>query len=518
MKRAHRQLSEGVLLTDQYQLTMAQLYFRQGLHRMPVQFEYFYRKNPSYGSHQAGYTILAGTGSLLEWMTEERFSEREIACLRGQTGRGGTRLFHEDFLDWLLEEGNFDQIRLQGLQEGRVAHPVVPLLTIRGPFAMAQILETPLLNHMNYQTLIATKASRMHLAAGGRPVLEFGLRRAQGYGGNAGVRGALVGGADASSNVGISHALGFDPKGTHAHSMVQAFSALGGDELAAFRAYAETYPDDCLLLVDTINTLESGIPNAIRVFEELRRKGHRPVGIRLDSGDLAYLTLQAARALDAAGFADTTIVLSNQLDEMVIWQILSQIRNEAPKLGLDPEAVVGRLVFGVGTALITSQGAAALDGVYKLTAVKDKGEWQPAIKISETPGKTINPGAKQIWRLYDRRDKAVCDVLALEDEQLETTAVLDLHHPVDYNIRRTLARDQLSRIERLAVELPRQGADSPLEDTFERMHLRRDHDLECLDDGVKRMVNPHLYHVSLTGRLWELKQQLMRERSFSAGQ
>ncbi len=348
MKRAHRQLSEGILMTDQYQLTMAQLYFRQGLHRMPARFEYFYRKNPSYGSHQAGYTILAGSGSLLEWMTEERFTEREIACLQGQTGRGGTRLFHEDFLDWLLEEGNFDQIQLQGLQEGRVAHPGVPLLTIGGPFAMAQILESPLLNHMNYQTLIATKASRMHLASGGRPVLEFGLRRSQGYGGNAGVRGALVGGADASSNVGISHALGFDPKGTHAHSMVQAFSALGGDELAAFRAYAETYPDDCLLLVDTINTLESGIPNAIRVFEELRRKGHRPVGIRLDSGDLAYLTLQAAREFDAAGFADTTIVLSNQLDEMVIWQILSQIRSEAPKLGLDPEAVVGRLVFGVG--------------------------------------------------------------------------------------------------------------------------------------------------------------------------
>lgn len=517
MKRAHRQLSEGILMTDQYQLTMAQLYFRQGLHRMPAQFDYFYRNNPSYGSHQAGYTILAGTGSLIEWMADERFGETEIAFLRQQTGRKGTPLFHRDFLDWLLEEGHFGRIRIQGLEEGRVAHPTVPLLTVQGPFAMAQILETALLNHMNYQTLIATKAARMRQAAEGRPILEFGLRRAQGYGGNAGVRGALVGGADASSNVGISHALGFDPKGTHAHSMVQAFGALGVGELGAFRAYAETYPDDCLLLVDTVNTLESGIPNAIRVFEELRRKGHRPVGIRLDSGDLAYLTLKSAQALNRAGFADTTIVLSNQLDEMVIWQILSQIRSEAPKLGMDPEEIVKRLVFGVGTALITSQGAAALDGVYKLTAIQHKGQWQPAIKISETPGKTINPGAKQIWRLYDKRDKAVCDVMAMEDERLDEAPEFDLRHPVDAHIRRSLKREELSRVEKLRIDLPQHGAGSPAEDSIARIRLRRDRDLEQLDDGVKRMVNPHLYHVSLTAALWELKQKLVRERSFSAG-
>ncbi|KJS03237.1 MAG: nicotinate phosphoribosyltransferase [Desulfobulbaceae bacterium BRH_c16a] len=510
MKRAHRNLSEGILMTDQYQLTMAQLYFRQGLHRMPAQFEYFYRNNPSYGSHQAGYTVLAGTGSLLEWMAEERFTENEIACLGRQRGRSGTPLFQPDFLDWLLQEGDFSQIRLQGLQEGRVAHPTVPLLTVQGPFAMAQILETSLLNHMNYQTLIATKAARMRQAANRRPILEFGLRRAQGYGGNAGVRGALVGGADASSNVGISHALGFDPKGTHAHSMVQAFVALGSGELGAFRAYAETYPDDCLLLVDTIDTLKSGIPNAIRVFEELRRKGHRPVGIRLDSGDLAYLTLSAAQALNRAGFADTAIVLSNQLDEMVIWQILSQIRTEAPKLGMNPEEIIDRMVFGVGTALITSQGAAALDGVYKLTAVKDGKEWRPAIKISETPGKIINPGEKQIWRLYDLRDKAVCDVLAIKDERLDVTPELDLHHPVDFQIRRTLKKEELSRVERLYTDL--NMVEGGAEDTIARMRLRRDYDLERLDDGVKRMVNPHRYHVSLTRELWELKQKLVGER------
>lgn len=512
MRRAHRQLSEGILMTDQYQLTMAQLYFRQGLHEMEAQFEYFYRKNPSYGSHQAGFTILAGTGSLFGWMDEERFGENEIAYLRRQTGRSGKPLFHRDFLDWLLADGHFGHIRVTGLQEGRVAHPTVPLLTVQGPMAMAQILETPLLNHMNYQTLIATRGARMHQAAAGRPILEFGLRRAQGYGGNAGVRGALVGGVDASSNVGISHALGVDPKGTHAHSMVQAFGALGEGEIGAFRAYAETYPDDCLLLVDTVNTLESGIPNAIRVFEELRAKGHRPVGIRLDSGDLAHLALQAALAMTRAGFPDTAIVLSNQLDEMVIWQIMSQIRTEAPKMGLAPSAVIDRLVFGVGTALITSQGAPALDGVYKLTAVKDGGAWKPAIKISETPGKTVNPGTKNIWRLYDRRDKAVCDVLAMADERLDEAAEIHLHHPVDFQIERTLQREQLSRVERLDVNLPQAGPVSPLADSLDTLRGRRENDLACLDDGVKRMVNPHVYHVSLTSALWELKQKLIRER------
>lgn len=512
MNRAHRQLSEGILMTDQYQLTMAQLYFRQGLHTMEAQFEYFYRNNPDYGAHQAGYTVLAGTGSLLAWMAEERFGEAEIACLGRQTGRSGSPLFHRDFLDWLLAEGHFGRIRISGLQEGRVGHPTLPLLTVQGPMAMAQILETPLLNHLNYQTLIATRASRMHEAAGGRPILEFGLRRAQGYGGNAGVRGALIGGVDASSNVGISHVLGIAPQGTHAHSMVQAFGALGAGELGAFRAYAETYPDDCLLLVDTVNTLESGIPNAIRVFEELRAKGHRPVGIRLDSGDLAHLALQAALAMNRAGFADTTIVLSNQLDEMVIWQVLSQIGSEAPRLGLAPAAVIKRLVFGVGTALITSQGAPALDGVYKLTAVKDGDRWRPAIKISETPGKTVNPGTKNIWRLYDRRDRAIGDVLAMADERLDQAAEIHLHHPVDFHIQRSLRQEELSRVERLNVDLSPSAPDSPLADSLAAMRSRREQDLACLDDGVKRLVNPHLYHVSLTRPLWELKQRLVRQR------
>ncbi len=511
MKRVQRELSEGILLTDQYQLTMAHLYYRQGIHRTPVQFEYFYRQNPSYGSHQSGFTILAGSGSLWDWMKEARCTEKELSYLRRQKGRNGTILFHDDFLDWLSREGHFEKMQIRGLQEGRVAHPTVPLLAVKGPFAMAQILETPLLNHMNYQTLIATRAGRMHQAAEGRPILEFGLRRAQGYGAIPGVRGALVGGADASSNVGVSHALGFDPKGTHAHSMVQAFMAMGGGELDAFRAYADVYPDDCLLLVDTVNTLESGIPNAIRTFEELRKKGHQPVGIRLDSGDLAFLTLKAAQELNAAGFPDTTIVLSNQLDELVIWQILSQIRKEGGKYGLEPGDVIKRLVFGVGTSLITGKGHGALDGVYKLTSVYTEQEWLPAIKVSESPGKTVNPGAKEVWRLYDKRDKAIVDVLAKKEEPLDQLPILHLHHPVDFSTQRRIKRDDLSRIERLWGDLPFDGSDSPSSDTFKQIGSRRDADLEHLDDGVKRLVNPHLYHVSLTRELWELKQKLISQ-------
>ena len=224
------------------------------------------------------------------------------------------------------------------------------------------------------------------------------MRRAQGHAATAATRAALIGGADWSSNVGGSQVLGFPARGTHAHSMVQLFMALGGSELDAFRAYAEVYPDDCLLLVDTVNTLESGVPNAIKVFEELRRDGHRPVGVRLDSGDLAYLAIQSAKQLNDAGFPETSIVLSSDLDELIVWQIITQILQEAPRAGVDAEQLIGRLVYGVGTRLVTSWGQPALGGVYKLVAVQDKGAWQPAIKLSESSEKTPNPGAKQVWR------------------------------------------------------------------------------------------------------------------------
>jgi nicotinate phosphoribosyltransferase len=340
-------------------------------------------------------------------------------------------------------------------------------------------------------------------------MLEFGLRRGQGKGANAGARAALIGGADFSSNVGISAILGYPPKGTHAHSLVQLFISLGMTELDAFRAYADVYPDDCTLLVDTIDTLESGIPNAIKVFEELRQKGHRPMGVRLDSGDLAYLSIQAAKLLDAAGFEDVSIVLSNNLDELVIWQITTQISQEAPRYGIDAERLIHRLVYGVGTRLITSWGEPALGGVYKLVAVHDQGKWAPAIKISDSPSKTPNPGYKRVWRLYDRRGKATADLIGLEDETPQQSEQIVLRHPTDHTKLRSLKLDQLSEIEPLLVEVLREGKlvyDLP---TIDMMRVRRQADVERLDPGVRRIMYPHIYHVSLTQRLWDLKQALI---------
>jgi nicotinate phosphoribosyltransferase len=510
MKSSERRTAEGILFTDQYQLTMAQLYYRMGLHEKPAQFDHFFRSYPDYGSHKAGYCINAGLEWLLDWMQDAHFRDEDIAHLHSQKGQTGKRIFGDDFLEWLRANGTFEGITMRAIPEGRVVHPNVPLTVVQGPLAMAQVLETPLLNHLNYQTLIATKAARIRESGRGQLLLEFGLRRAQERGANAGVRAALIGGADFSSNVGISHVLGYPPKGTHAHSMVQVFMALGEGELGAFRAYADVYPDDCLLLVDTINTLESGLPNAIKVFNELRQKGHHPVGIRLDSGDLAYLSIQAAKMLDEAGFPDTHIVLSNQLDELVIWQIITQIEHEAPRYGVEPDHLIKRLTYGVGTRLITSEGAAALDGVYKLVAVGDAGEWVPAIKVSETPAKTLNPGHKHIWRLYDRRSKATADLLSLDDEDPRKMDQITLHHPTAHTKYRTLSREETAKIEPLLVDILVEGTLVHKSPPIEEMRQNRQADMERLDPGVKRLMNPHTYHVSLTKRLWDLKQKLIQ--------
>ncbi len=315
------------------------------------------------------------------------------------------------------------------MQEGRVVHPNVPIHVVEGPLAVGQIIETGLLNIVNYQTLVATKAARIKQSAHGQLLMEFGLRRAQGLGAINGTRAALIGGADFSSNVGASHVLGFPPKGTHAHSMVQVFLGMGQGELDAFQAYADLYPDDCLLLVDTIDTLGSGVPNAIKVFENLKRKGHQPVGIRLDSGDLAHISIKAAKMLDEAGFPEVSIVLSNDLDELVIWQIITQIQEEAARYGVDPDKLIHRLTYGVGTKLITSSGIPPWMAWYKLVAISQQNEWVPTLKISENIDKTLNPGNKRVWRVYDRRGKATADLVALYDEDVRNQRPLVLHHP-----------------------------------------------------------------------------------------
>lgn len=513
MRSEERSIAEGILYTDEYQLTMAQLYYRMGLQDRVVQFDHFFRKYPNYGTHQAGYCINAGLEWLVHWMQKAYFGEQEIELLAGQRGRSKQPIFSKDFLAWLRKNGSFEGITLKAIPEGRVVHPHVPLTVVEGPLPMAQLLESPLLNYLNYQTLIATKAARVREAGRGRPILEFGLRRAQERSANAGARAALIGGADFTSNVGISHVLGYPPKGTHAHSMVQVFMALGGSELDAFQAYAEVYPDDCLLLVDTINTLESGVPNAIKVFERLRQRGHEPVGIRLDSGDLAHLSVEAARMLNDAGFPETRIVLSNLLDELTLLQILAQIEDEAPKLGLDADQVIGRLIYGVGTRLITSAGEAALDGVYKLVAVRENGRWQPAIKLSESAGKVPNPGHKHVWRIYDRRGKATADLMALADEDPRDMLQVVLRHPYDHTAYRILHRNKISGIEPLLVEVLNQGRLVTPMRSIEEMRAVRVEDLARLDSGVRRIVNPHIYHVSLSQKLWELKQKLIREAS-----
>jgi len=508
-----RTLAEGMLFTDQYQLTMAQLYFRTGLHEKRAHFDYFFRKYPDYGVHQAGYCVTAGLEWLLNWMEQVEFRDKDLEHMRAQTGMTGKRIFGDDFLDWLRENGRFDAITMQAVPEGRLVHPNVPIVVVQGPLAMAQILETPLLNHMNYQTLIATKASRIAQRVGDRLLIEFGMRRAPGKAANAGARAALIGGANFSSNTGTSHALGYPPKGTHGHSMVQTFMALGEGELGAFRAYADVYPDDCLLLVDTINTLESGVPNAIKVFEELKKKGHRPLGIRLDSGDLAYLSIKASQMLDEAGFPDVTIFLSNELDEMVIWQITNQIEESAHRYGVDADSVIKRLAYGVGTKLITSEGAPALSGVYKLVAVEESpNKWLPALKVSESAAKTLNPGNKAAWRLYDNDGKATADLLTIRDEEdpRQWDEVI-LRHPSEPAKYRKIPRDQISEFEPLLVDTLKNGKRVLEEQTIEKARARRKRDLDRADGGVTRLINPHVYHVSLSQRLWELKQGLIAQ-------
>ncbi|MEN8235845.1 MAG: nicotinate phosphoribosyltransferase [Actinomycetota bacterium] len=509
MNGDRRDLTEGFLFTDQYQLTMAQLYWKYGLHERTAQFDYFFRRYPDYGEHQAGYAVFAGLGWLLDWMDATRVRDEDLEYLRSQRCESGQRRFDEGFLSWLSGAGNFQGISIRSVPEGRVAHRHEPLSIIEGPLAIGQILETPLLNHLNYQTLIATKASRVAESAAGGPVFEFGMRRGPDTGANAGARAALIGGAGASSNVGASHAMGVDPKGTHAHSMVQLFMALGEGEIGAFRAYAETYPDECLLLVDTIDTLESGVPNAITVFEELRAKGHEPVGIRLDSGDLAHLAVRAARMLNDAGFPDTRIVLSSELDELAMWQIRAQIVEEASLYGVDAGDMFHRLTYGVGTRLITSHGYPALGGVCKLVAVDGPGEWMPAMKISDTPEKMPIPGDKRVWRVYDERGLATADVVSTGDEILSPGDGLDLFHPHRQGVMRHL--EAVGDAEELVLAAYREGERIGEQPSLDEMRQRRIDDLHRLDPGVRRLVNPHVYHVSLSAKVKGLQRGLIEQ-------
>lgn len=499
--------TRGALFTDMYELAMAQVYVQAGIAERQSQFDYFFRSNPDYGTHQAGFCVTAGLTPFLEWLDPLHVDGDDVEALRAMRSNVGSPVFGDDFLDWLAAPDRFDGIEIRAIAEGRVVHPHEPIVSITGPLAACQLLETSLLNHFNYPTLIATKAARIVGSARGGRVLEFGMRRGPATGVNEGIRAALIGGCHSTSNVEAAIALGRRPSGTHAHSLVQAYLALGRGEIEAFRAMASAAPDDCVLLVDTINTLRSGVPNAIIVFDELSADGHVPVGVRLDSGDLAYLAVHTSKMLDEAGHTGASIVLSSDLDEVTIWQILTQIGDDAQRAGLDPEPIRRRLVYGVGTRLITSHGAAALNGVYKLVGIEDdRGEWAPAIKISEDPGKVPVPGRKSLWRLYDHRDTAVADLIGLVDETPLPDAVNRVHHVSRDGVSQLIRRDDIGRIEPLheRVSLPTSTAIS-----IDEMARRCATDSDHLDVGVRRLVNPHRYHVSLTDTLHQLRRDLI---------
>ncbi len=513
---ADRKTAGGFLLTDHYQLTMAQTYFSLGLHDTIVQFDHYFRNYPDYGAHKAGYCINAGLQWLTDWMLETVIADEEVEYLRRLRGPGGNRVFQDDFLQWLSENGRFDTLSLRSIPEGRVIHPNEPINSVKGPVALCQLLETALINTLNYQILVATKAARIKHSAGNRPVVEFGLRRAQERSAAAGSRAALIGGVDGTSYVGAARMLGLSSKGTHAHSMIQFLIATGMSELDAFRAFAQLYPDNCILLVDTIDTLNSGIPNAIKVFHELSARGHRPLGIRLDSGDLAYLTMEAHRMLNAEGFSNAWILLSNELDELLILQILEQIRCESSRSGIRAEDVIQRLVYGVGTKLITSWGYPSLNAVYKLTAVKRDGDWQPVMKLSDSPGKTPIPGLKDLWRIYNGRGMATADLVCCAGEKPASTQSLRLRHPEHPDIARSLNKEEIREFEPLHIDVLAQGklvCDFP---DLDGIIDRRRRDLDALDSGVKRLINPHRYHVSLSDKLFAIKEEAAR-RLKSAG-
>lgn len=471
------------LLTDLYELTMMQGYFKTGNDETVV-FDVFYRDNPS-GS---GYAITCGLDQVIDYIKNLSFSYDDIDYLRNQG------IFDEDFLEYLA--GYHFTGDIYAIAEGTVVFPREPLLKVKAPIMEAQLVETALLNIINHQSLIATKASRVVYAAGGSGVMEFGLRRAQGPdAGTYGARAAVIGGCDGTSNVLAGKCFDIPILGTHAHSWIMSFP----DELTAFRTYAKLYPSACILLVDTYDTLKSGIPNAIKVFKEMREAGIPLTfyGIRLDSGDLAYLSKKAKKMLDAAGFPDAVISASNDLDEYLI----------------DSLKVQGATInsWGVGTNLITAKDCPSFGGVYKLAAVKDKttGEFIPKIKLSENAEKITNPGNKTIYRIYDKENgKIIADLICLVGEKFDTNNSLLLFDPQE-TWKKTLLAPGSYTMRELLVPVFLNGEcvyESPKVMDIQKYCKE---ELDTLWDESKRLVNPHTVHVDLSNELWQTKQKLL---------
>ena len=456
--------------TDYYELTMAQGYFLEGKTEQRATFDYFFRKNPFNG----GYVVFAGLNELLTTLKDFRFIDSELSYLKKEG-------FHTDFLDYLSDFEFTGSI--YAAREGEVIFPNVPILKAEGSIIQTQILETLILNILNFQSLIATKAARMRTAAGDSyTLLDFGLRRSQGLGGVHASRAAMIGGFDGTSNVYSSQQFDIPAGGTMAHSWVQSFD----DELESFRAYARHYPDSTILLVDTYDTLKSGVPNAITVAKELKNKGHQLKGIRLDSGDLAYLAKKSRKMLDDAGFPDVQIAASNQLDEHVIGSLINQ---EAP---ID--------IFGVGTRLVTGHDSPALDGVYKLSSVDD----QPKIKVSENVEKITLPGSKRVHRFLGDDGTYYCDAICLADEE----NVQKIHHPTFPSKETDLSSRQSYP---LIQEVIRDGDQVVSTESISDSAGYCKESLSKLSGEYKRFENPHIFKVGITPNLLNLRDQLLNK-------
>lgn len=457
------------LYTDMYQLTMGQAYFLNRRHDMKACFDYFFRKMPFEG----GYVVFAGLGDLLKILEDLCFGASDIDYLHAKG-------FHPDYLDYL--KGFRFQGNITGMSEGEIVFSVEPILRVEGGLLEVQLVETLLLNMLNFQSLVATKANRIRHSAGNRILSDFGLRRAQGMGGIQASRAAIIGGFDSTSNVFAARQNNIPPAGTMAHSFIESYD----DELKAFRGYARIFPDNCVLLVDTYDTLKSGLPNAIKVGKELEQQGKKLQGIRLDSGDLAYLSKRARETLDEEGLDYVQIVVSNQLDEYVVKSLLDQ------KAPVD--------VFGVGTSMVIGRPDGAIDGVYKLSSADGK----PRLKISENLKKTTLPGRKKVLRYHDKDKKFYADCIALADEPGPKI----MTHP--YQKEKSMTLEGMPFEDLFSTHMKEGRVYSPLKGPFELKEIARNR-LEQLPEEHKRFDFPHIYKVGISERLLNLRNEMVQK-------
>ena len=475
------------LLTDLYELTMMQGYF-ETQENQTVIFDVFFRENPNKG----GYSIMAGVDQVIDYIKNLNFSYEDVDYLRG------LGLFSEDFLHYL--SGFHFSGDIYAIPEGSVIFPREPLIKVVAPIMEAQLVETAILTIINHQCLIATKASRVVYAAQGDGIMEFGLRRAQGPdAGLYGARAAVIGGCVGTSNVLAGEMFDVPVMGTHAHSWIMTFK----DEYTAFKEYARLYPDACTLLVDTYDTLKSGVPNAIRVFKELREAGIKPksYGIRLDSGDLAYLSKKARKMLDDAGFPDAVIAASNDLDEYLIHDLKMQ-----------GAAITS---WGVGTNLITSKDCPSFGGVYKLAAVKnpETGEFVPKIKLSENTAKVTNPGNKTVYRIYSKSTgKIKADLICLADEKLNPDETMVVFDPVD-TWKKTKILGGTYEVRELLVPVIKEGKRVYTSPSVMELRAICQKEQSTLWDESRRFSNPQKVYVDLSPKLFEVKRELIEEMS-----